>query len=60
MIGAGGWMGLVLAAGIGYAAWAAKRDGCEQRDVKALRIGSGLCLFAAAVVTALELLLAAN
>lgn len=60
MIGAGGWMGLVLAAGIGYAAWAAKRDGCEQRDVKALRIGSRLCLFAAAVVTALELLLAAD
>ncbi|WP_398494568.1 hypothetical protein [Variovorax sp.] len=57
MIGAGGWMGLVLAAGIGYAAWAARRQGCEARDVKALRVSSGLCALGGVAVAVLDLLL---
>lgn len=56
-MGAGGWMGFVLAAGIGYAAWAARRQGCEARDVRALRVSSGLCALGGAAVVALEFLL---
>ncbi|MGQ3180090.1 MAG: hypothetical protein ACT6SC_21075 [Blastomonas fulva] len=50
-------MGFVLAAGIGYAAWAARRQGCEARDVRALRVSSGLCALGGVAVAVLELLL---
>lgn len=57
MIGAGVWIGLAFAIAMAYAAWSAKRQGCEGRDVKALGAASAVFLLASAVFGASGVLL---
>lgn len=51
------WPALTMAVALAYAAWHARREGCEPRDVKALWTASGLSLAGSGLLALASLLM---
>lgn len=51
------WPALTMAVALAYAAWHARREGCEPRDVKALWTASGLSLASSGLLAMASLLM---